>query len=231
MQDKISRGLKDLIEADDYLLHIDINERTITHRLGMHYQALFPTWHVDCEYNKRYDRPKDVEFDIKNLLERMADLLRERQTKVVQDLMGRLTRREVESAELTKLSQQLRDPELEYDSERGLWIFILTLLNGERIRKPVVPDIIIHKRGEEDNYIAIEAKKTSNTSPVAREYDLLKLQAYIQDNRYRYRYGFFIDLPVGDSFDNDIRFVFKPDTYESRITLVGPDVEVTNGGV
>lgn len=223
MQGKISSGLDTLKQTDGYLLGIDVNERAITHRLGMHYQELFPDWHVDCEYNRHYDRPKDVEFDIKNLLERMADLLRERQTQVVRDLMGRLSRREVEHTELARLSQQLRDPELEYDSERGLWTFILTLLNGERIRKPVVPDIIIHKRGEKNNYIAIEAKKTSYTDPSAREYDLLKLQAYIQDSRYRYKYGFFIDLPVGDRFNNEVKFAFKPDTYESRITLVEPD--------
>jgi hypothetical protein len=226
VQGKIKHGLETLVRVDDYLLRIDVNERALTHRLGMYYQVLFPKWYVDCEYNKRQDQPKDVEFDIKNFLDRMADLLRERHTRVVQDLMGRLSRQIVDAEELESLARQLRDPELEYDSELGLWIFILTLLNGDKVYKPLVPDIIVHKRGRENNYIAIEAKKTSTTDAASREYDLLKLQAYIQDNRYKYKYGFFLNLPVGSDFSENVEFTFTPDRYEPRVILVEPN---TNG--
>lgn len=49
---KLKKSLKKLREKDKYLLDIAVNERTITHRLAMYIQELFPDWHVDCEYNR-----------------------------------------------------------------------------------------------------------------------------------------------------------------------------------
>ncbi|MEW6181026.1 hypothetical protein [Anaerolinea sp.] len=37
---------------DPELLDVDVNERTITHKLAEYLQDEFPEWHVDCEYNR-----------------------------------------------------------------------------------------------------------------------------------------------------------------------------------
>ncbi|MCL4546216.1 MAG: hypothetical protein M1576_00530, partial [Deltaproteobacteria bacterium] len=56
--------------------------------------------------------------------------------------------------------------------------------------KSVFPDIIIHHRGTNDNFIVIEAKKTTNNC----EYDEEKLKAYKTD--LKYKHAFFIKFPV-----------------------------------
>jgi hypothetical protein len=57
---------------------------------------------------------------------------------------------------------------------------------------PVFPDIIIHKRITEENYIVIEVKKTTN--PESSECDIQKLKAFI--NELGYQYGLFIRFKV-----------------------------------
>jgi len=51
---QISLILDKLYTLDAYLLQrkLDINERTLTHRMGIYLQELFPDIHVDCEYNR-----------------------------------------------------------------------------------------------------------------------------------------------------------------------------------
>lgn len=220
---RIMSGLKKLVDYDDHLLRVDASERSMTHRLGMYYEDLFPKWNVDCEYNRYFGGPKDVEFDIRNLLHRMFSLIKERNYRIARDLMGNfvLTEDNV-SEELRNLGEQLRDPRLEYDPEQDLYFFLLQLLNGEVIRKSIVPDIIVHKRNRRNNFIAIEAKKTSNTSVASREYDILKLQALITDTRYAYKQGYFIDLPVLTIFESFTKFNLVPDSFEPRIKLILP---------
>ena len=60
----------------------------------------------------------------------------------------------------------------------------------------VYPDIIVHHRRINDNYIVIEAKKTSST----RGDDLEKLKAYKTELSYKYAY--FIRFPVAEAFDD-----------------------------
>jgi hypothetical protein len=48
------------LNADFYLLEHDVNERSITHKFAEHLTSQFPTWHVDCEYNKDGNSPKRV---------------------------------------------------------------------------------------------------------------------------------------------------------------------------
>jgi hypothetical protein len=43
---------KKLLEKDDHLLRVDINERSICHRLAAYLQEQFYDWNVDCEYNR-----------------------------------------------------------------------------------------------------------------------------------------------------------------------------------
>lgn len=54
----IERAYKMLIEKDSYLLKVDANERSITHRLAIHLESVFPGYDVDCEYNRDGLDPK-----------------------------------------------------------------------------------------------------------------------------------------------------------------------------
>ena len=56
---KVDQAIAQLLEKDAYLLQIDANERTISYRLGLYLQLLFEDWHVDCEYNRDLDNPRD----------------------------------------------------------------------------------------------------------------------------------------------------------------------------
>lgn len=54
----------------------------------------------------------------------------------------------------------------------------------------VFPDIIIHRRGSDENYVVIEMKKT--TSHENDEYDLQKLQAF--KDQLGYRFAIFLKI-------------------------------------
>lgn len=60
----------------------------------------------------------------------------------------------------------------------------------------VYPDVIIHRRGsEDDNLLVIEAKKSGNSS----EGDQQKVRAYMQ--HLGYDYGLFVRFDAGQDFD------------------------------
>lgn len=48
----IRAALSRLYKRDADLLRIDVNERTITHKLAEYLEPQFPCWNVDCEYNR-----------------------------------------------------------------------------------------------------------------------------------------------------------------------------------
>ena len=59
VKQKVRTAIELLIRKDAHLLKIDVNERSITHRLALHLQDAFKGWDVDCEYNRnRYDTKK-----------------------------------------------------------------------------------------------------------------------------------------------------------------------------
>jgi hypothetical protein len=62
----------------------------------------------------------------------------------------------------------------------------------------VYPDIIVHKRGRNDNNLVIFELKKS-TSTVGDAYDKLKLKKYTQDflTSLKYNYGVFINIHTG----------------------------------
>lgn len=72
-----------------------------------------------------------------------------------------------------------------------------------------IPDIIIHERGTDDfNLAVLEFKKYGSTP----RKDTEKLTALTKkDGDYRYRYGFFIEIPVGE---RAIESPFKITLYE-----------------
>jgi hypothetical protein len=59
--------------------------------------------------------------------------------------------------------------------------------------RTVFPDIIIHRRGSDENLVAIEIKKTSNRENDS--YDLAKLKAF--KNQLGYRFVIFIKIKTG----------------------------------
>lgn len=71
-------------------------------------------------------------------------------------------------------------------------------------RRRVVPDIVIHQRGNhEDNVLAIELKKETN--PESRACDRAKLRAMC--TQLAYQVGVLIDVPAGrDSSGREVRF-------------------------
>ncbi|MGO4374570.1 hypothetical protein AB4Z21_28210 [Paenibacillus sp. MCAF20] len=68
-------------------------------------------------------------------------------------------------------------------------------------RKAVFPDVIIHKRGTNNNLVAIEVKK-SHVSERLEQYDLDKINGYIIDKSLNYKYVAFIKL--GSTDDNEL---------------------------
>ena len=57
---RIKNATQKLIDCDGVLLEINANERTITHRLAIYIEELFPEWDVDCEYNRIFDQRKQI---------------------------------------------------------------------------------------------------------------------------------------------------------------------------
>jgi hypothetical protein len=55
---KIVDALLELCDRDRYLLEVDVNERSLTHRLAIYLEKSFPGYDVDCEYNRDVEDPK-----------------------------------------------------------------------------------------------------------------------------------------------------------------------------
>jgi hypothetical protein len=68
---------------------------------------------------------------------------------------------------------------------------------GEHLPKSILrqhtsfPDVIVHKRGRSNNLLVIEAKN-SYSYHHGDKHDKDKIQAYIEDERYRYKFGVWI---------------------------------------
>ena len=64
----ISNSIKKLQNKDAIFLNpeFSINERCVTHRLGMYLAEMFPDEDVDCEYNRKYNEGID-EYIAKNM--------------------------------------------------------------------------------------------------------------------------------------------------------------------
>lgn len=84
---------------------------------------------------------------------------------------------------------------------------LLTLTNERKSQgknmKRVVPDIIIHKRGlnnengtENNNLLIIEIKKkgSGNAYQEDKKFDICKINAFIHEYPYYYKYGVFIEF-------------------------------------
>lgn len=58
IKNALRQALKKLYLNDSYLIHKDVHERSLTFRLGVYLQELFPSWNVDCEYNRNIETIK-----------------------------------------------------------------------------------------------------------------------------------------------------------------------------
>ena len=136
IQSALDDAINQLLRADSEILIMDINERTISHRLANYLEPHFPGWNVDCEYNRNHDDPKRLN----------------------------IRRRNIES-----------------DDTEATTVF---------------PDIIVHRRGTDENLVVIEMKKT--TSAENDRYDFGKLEAF--KNQLGYQFAIFIIVRTGGEF-------------------------------
>jgi hypothetical protein len=63
----LNEALRTLLEKDAYILSMDINERSISHKLAVYLEPFFTEWSVDCEYNRNHDDPKKLEIQRRNV--------------------------------------------------------------------------------------------------------------------------------------------------------------------
>ena len=56
----LGMALIQLYKHDQYLIENDVHERTITHRIAVYFEHLFPEFNVDCEYNKHLKNTKAI---------------------------------------------------------------------------------------------------------------------------------------------------------------------------
>ncbi len=56
--EKIKIAIDCLLHIDAYLFEVDVNERSISHKLASYLQEGFKGWDVDCEYNRDHHDPK-----------------------------------------------------------------------------------------------------------------------------------------------------------------------------
>jgi hypothetical protein len=69
----VYEAVQQLLEDDAYLLHSNVSERAISHRLAIYIEAAFrrrgSDLHVDCEYNRDLDEQKVLDI-LNNILPR-----------------------------------------------------------------------------------------------------------------------------------------------------------------
>ncbi len=131
-------ALNHLKQKDRQLLDIQVNERTISHKLAEYLQQEFSILFVDCEYN-RHDG-------------------------------------------LTKI--------LGVPTNSVGW--------DDVDSKTVFPDIVVHKRGtDEENLLVIEIKKSNNRY---NSFDMKKLRAFTREP-YNYKFGLFLEINVDGNSD------------------------------
>jgi hypothetical protein len=63
IQQRVIAAICRVYRHDRDLLKVEVNERTITHKLAEYLQDEFPEWHVDCEYNRWHDQIKRLPID------------------------------------------------------------------------------------------------------------------------------------------------------------------------
>lgn len=218
----LSRSLSRLIDKDRYLLQNDTSERSITHMLGMYLQGEFSDWNVDCEYNKNGSGPKYITIEPRLFLNRMAKAIdKEITNDSIRNISYALKQEYISIEILQNLKSQLEDSDrIEYDEDLDVIYFLLTLRNGDRLRKLIVPDVIVHRRGTDQNKLVIEAKKSSNFDSLSWAFDIIKLVTLVSSKEYHYEEGYFIDLPVGSDYLIHSAFHTRKSVFHNKVNIV-----------
>jgi len=62
---RVKNAIEELIEKDSFLIEVDANERSISHKLAVYLEEQFGEWDVDCEYNRVGEEhvKKVIEFE------------------------------------------------------------------------------------------------------------------------------------------------------------------------
>lgn len=123
---KLDKCLTTLLDRDRELLELDVNERSLAHKLAEYLQCEFPDWNVDCEYNRKFSIPKRLQ------------------------------------------GHPFTTSDVPTDDTSG---------------RTVYPDIIVHRRGVDDNHLVVEIKKRSNRDDL--EIDRGKLEGFTHQMGYR----------------------------------------------
>ena len=230
MDDKVLAGLEMLLANDGYLLLNDANERSITHKLAEYIQLLMQGWNVDCEYNKHGKNVKRLGMSASELLGAMKDLIAKalHEEKIQQkdadwaissieshenliDIYGEKVPRRVVRSLYMQITEKVQG--MDFEEFGGLLKIVVTRMNDRRGNiqdVSIFPDIIVHHRGTEDNLIVIETKKSNEPRNERWLWDYVKLIAMMHlTGLYAYKYGYFINLSVGDDFAKHTRFNFK----------------------
>jgi hypothetical protein len=63
VKEKALHAIKMLIEREKDVIDLDVNERTLSHRLAVYLESQFDLFNVDCEYNKYNDAVKKVKYE------------------------------------------------------------------------------------------------------------------------------------------------------------------------
>jgi hypothetical protein len=58
MREVVAGALSDFAKHDMALLHVGVQEETLSHRLAIYIELRLKGWHVDCEYNRDLHYPK-----------------------------------------------------------------------------------------------------------------------------------------------------------------------------
>jgi hypothetical protein len=163
----VIEAVKSFCEHEKYLLEKDVSERAMAHKLAEHLQKKFYGMHVDCEYNKNIDDDKHIEATVSDYVTHKSKTQRAR-----------------------RLLDEIRANEGTVIIDDG---------EAQPEVMDVFPDIIIHWRGDGHpwNLVAIEIKKSSNSSRTQRDFDCFKLKKYTEEGSLQYRLGAFLTLKVG----------------------------------
>jgi len=67
VESALNASLDQLLRCDGDILAMDVNERSISHRLASYMEVVFHGWNVDCEYNRNHDDPKRLDIRRRNI--------------------------------------------------------------------------------------------------------------------------------------------------------------------
>lgn len=102
------------------------------------------------------------------------------------------------------------------DSFKHKKIDLREFYEDDNDRRDVTPDIIVHKRGEnEHNLVIIEAKKNDAYDAIPDRRDLEKLTSYIRE--YGYQYGIALQLITGNTADKCLVKIFLMISIDGEI--------------